>query len=267
MRAEARFTRDIYRRTKGFIVNWPLGRQLELGDLIRLPATRGRSFELKGRLAEYGVSIVSEPDPTSDDELWTSTYKVDVQTEVAAEVNTSVAKIGAGLELGFGKRGSYVFQPRRVTYDRVFNLAEVRRAIRERVPRDEWSPRLAVVTEVVLAESYALLLSESRDATVRIFAEGKPSLSISELAEPKLRGSLKVERSEKQVTTLIGASGGVVGFRAHRIKWLELETKTEEGPESFGDDDALSFDLVPLAEDDLEALLWSDEDDERDEDA
>ncbi len=262
MGAEARFTRDIYKRTKGFIVNWPLGRQLELGDLIRLPATRGQSFELQGRLAEYGIEIVSEPDLTSDDELWTSTYKVDVETDVAAEVNTSVAKVGAGLNLGFGRKGSYVFQPRHVTYDRVYNLAEVRRQISRRLPRDEWVPRLAVVTEVVLAESYALLLSESRDANVRIFVEGKPSLSISELAEPKLKGSLKVERSEKQVTTLIGASGGVVGFRAHRIKRLQLDNRTDSGPQSFDDDEAMSFELVPLADDELEALLGIDEDED-----
>lgn len=219
-RFEKKFFKSIYRNHGGFMPTWPLGRLVELGDIVTISNKR---MDYKGSLtADYDIDFEIREDDTADDLSWSKKSGVDVNIKLKGEAslpNSTIPQGRAGVNLDFKKNFGFLFIPKGIRYNRIQNLVEVRKAALDKLARDHFDGlrRVCIVKEVAVVDSYALTIAFSKESNLDVTANADLDvLKEEDLAKADL--GLTVTRKQEIAYNNIGASGGAIFFRAEKIK-------------------------------------------------
>lgn len=232
-RLERKFVRQIYRNSGGFIPTWPLGKQVKLGDVIDL---KFRRMIYLGTLLDplVDININIEEDDSIDDSKWQSKNSVNITFKGKGDIPSEGSKLPidkAGLTVEFTKKGGFLFQPSGMKINRIKNLITVRKEAKEKLFREMFSLRkVYIITQVAEVNSYALTISQSKNSKLEVAVEGKPSISVSDLANVSLGLDVKTENALD--FNNIGTQGGSIFFKAEKLilKKEEKEKLFERKP-------------------------------------
>lgn len=222
------FARYIYKNNNQFLLNLPFGRQMKLGDIFTVRGGKV-SKSYYGNVSEVGVKLAPESDDTLDNESWSGTHGTSIESEFVGSTPStgSVPPISARLKVQFERKGSFLFQSRDVHYDRIRNVIEVENDCREKLSKKMLGLAVTpwLITEVVVAQSYALAIAQSDRSTWEVGGNVDFALGIADLANVGL--NLKVVRESRMEISKLGAGPTTLFFKARKLK-LKLRALSEE---------------------------------------
>lgn len=235
---EKKFMRSMYRNTGGFLPTWPIGRQVQLGDLVTI---RFKRMQYLGNVADpsFGIQIIPQMDHLGDNARWQGKDSVDIKIKAKGAIpavgsNLPIDK--AGITLEFSSRGGFLFEPKGIKYHRIGNLASIRQEIIKKITASNLGGvrKVYLITEVAEVQSYALTISNSDNGKLEVAVNNADAAELSDLTKPAAELSIVTQNSLE--FNQIGQTGGNVFFKGEKFK-----LKAEKRHEITASDPTLAF--------------------------
>ena len=257
--------RDIFGRTQGFMLSWPFGEHVKVGDFFTLSTNHlgvlGNIYEPYFQLdAKYQINIdkdiftvpVLEPidfrgtpwqhfKPNSN--MWK--IKRNCRTNFSSNKflkEHSKKQIAADLDVlnvSFSKAGAYFFSAKDVNYWRMPDFKDLYKEIIRRLTTEFYNfHRVFLVTEVAHCSSFSMAISENKRGKLALSTSGFSSTDMLELMSSNY--PFNVERVKNMDFLKLRAKGGTIAFKA---KKLGLSLRARE---------RLTYDLYNTSERDID---------------
>jgi hypothetical protein len=213
-----RYTDEI-RSKHNYLATWYPSIMLSLGDIGTF--NKERIFVPIGEIARHGLQINPVLSPASTDFSYHSAHDFDCHVKLATKSDLLAPHIpldAAGIGMRFRSEGAMFFQLGDVTHERIQDQIALARKMLALANNQEWDKDWVVVTEVMHARKFVILVSESSEGSAELTAEADVSaLGLSALtAEGKV--FLKHSHALNTKITSTAARELTPLFRAVRIK-------------------------------------------------
>lgn len=158
------FFYQAYFSSRGFCPTWPIGRQMYLGDMIKLlPGEMNKIGNIYTDLPHYKPKIETMEYPAVPNRwefqqgLYIDYSAPDVQV---INENVQVPSQDPLLRLKFGKVGSYFFQANSIDISRIANFDKIENELIKHLTTETFSfESIYIVTEVAHVDPYSFLLA------------------------------------------------------------------------------------------------------------
>ncbi|GHT79760.1 hypothetical protein AGMMS50262_23820 [Bacteroidia bacterium] len=191
MRSIAELYTDAMRQKYGMVyAAWKLGNHYELGDYGFL---NDNVFERQGNVKQLGFDFEILKDPNPSDENYKSTgvnknkITADGSTVVAANANAAV-----GFSIEFSNANTVFYEAMNVRTNKIDDVAKLGAEIKriyssgnEGENGVKWDKKFAVITELDVADSATIILSNTQNAKIELRANANISVAQLNIADPK----------------------------------------------------------------------------------
>lgn len=218
MKIAKRYTDEI-RSKHNYLATWYPSIKLSLGDIGTF--NDERIFVPIGEIARQGVQITPVPSPASTDFSYHSAHDFDYHVKLVGKSDLLAPHIplhAAGIGIRFHGEGAMFFQLGDVTHERIGDQIALARKMLALANNQEWDKDWLVVTEVMRARKFVILVSESADGSAELTAEADVSaLGLSALTA---EGTVSLKHSHALNTQIISTAARELTplFRAVRVK-------------------------------------------------
>jgi len=251
MKNLAHLYRALFRKTNGFVLNWPLGNHMKIGDFF---AIRPRSIDVVGNIYERYFELdikdtfaddiyrfsspVLEPFVEKNDSLWEvfyppkdhwqllsncySDYKSNKMLEahkrkiIAPDVNQFATQMRG--------KGSFFFDANNVHHYRMPHFKEIHKEVIRRLTTEFFNyHKIFLVTDVALVKDFSMGISREDSASLIVSMDDFFDGTILDLLSSDV--PYTVERVEGVEHLKLQKPGGAIAFKA---KKLDLSLKARE---------------------------------------
>ncbi len=216
----ARLYTDELHAKYNYLASWYPTIKLSLGNIGYF--NDERIFVPAGMLDENTVNLAPVYSPAATDFSHHSTHGFDYHVKLEGKIDTFAPHIpqgAAGIGMRFLREGAIFFQLDEVTHERIGDQIALARKLLELANNGEWEKDWVVVTEVMRAKRFAILVSESGEGKAELTAEA--DVSALGLKALTAKGGLSLVHShalDTKITTPVASLDLTPLFRAVRIK-------------------------------------------------
>lgn len=200
----------------GYLATWTPGVTLALGDVGVL---RKNLFTRISSLQNLGIAFQTREDQTREDQKYASSGSLSVVFKAAGQVPTAgsaLTEAEAGVTIEFTRKKAVVYEALGCTSPSIDDQAKLGSEIIKRYKTGGWNKDWVVITELVMAESGTVLISEEKGAKIEISAKGTVAGAAFSLAEASV--ALAIVSQRDMQTTLVAKDGLTPLFRARGVK-------------------------------------------------
>lgn len=201
----------------GYYATWQPGKPLALGDIGVF--TDNVFTRLRG-LNDVGISDWETLiDPSAEDIEYNSSGNVTVTTKLSGTISPqgiSLANADAGLVVEFGNENSILFKANQTKTPSIKDIVKLGEQILKLYTEGKWDKKWVVVTELVTAESVAILISNQRNSKIELKANANIDTINIDIADAKFQFSAIFSRGIE--TKIIGQAGLTPLFKIMGIK-------------------------------------------------
>jgi hypothetical protein len=205
-----------YRQHYSDYVNWPLTRQVSVGDIGKWSS--GKTFAYEENLSKYGVSLATRSGATIASRAFTSAAGVGIQFKAAGDIppaKTALVKAKAGVSIALDSNASCVLRARNLREETVADKAALEEALSKLgKPPDWWSHRV-VISSVVRADLATVALAHSSKQRVDINADIGTEVPF-EIVDATLGLQIGYQGSDTSVDLL--AKDVVIAFQISKLR-------------------------------------------------
>ncbi len=161
---------------------WLPGIPLQIGDIGEL---KHNEFTYISNLHNKGISFTVRTDPSGGDLSHQSSGGITTVTKLNGDVavpqfNLNVAD--AGIIVQFGSKKGVVFEAAGVKHQLITEVDTLDNAIKDAYKKGKWKDNWVVISDLMVADSTTVLISEGKDAAVGLKAKSTvPHLSLANL--------------------------------------------------------------------------------------
>lgn len=210
------YTSEIRRALKHHAV-WLPASSVELGTIGEIQDGLFVPLDTITRALKIAVQAEPVAGQATDSLTYQSTGGVTFQTKASGATSAMFKFIGqaeAGMVVNFSREGACLVSLRGYRTQRIANQLALRRELISRVD-DSWKPSYAIVTEVVLAKSGTILVSEDSSASIEIAATADLTQPVLDIGDAAL--GLSVAHTSGKLFSVVGASNLTPLFRGIRM--------------------------------------------------
>ncbi len=235
----------------GYRATWLPGTPLKLGDV---GVINDHVFTRLAGLNDLGIQWKERSDPSAEDLFYQSTSGITMAFKLAGEpvpAGSGLLEAKAGVSITFERQAAVIFAAKGCRVPSIENQIAVGEEIKKLYKAGKWDRQYYVVTEVVNAETFTALVSESGGGKLELIAEGALPQGAVGLAD--LKANFHVARSQSMHTQTIAQEALTPLFRVRRLArpWYVLPLRFQASgvdplaltPAAQIDLNELSFDL------------------------
>ena len=170
---------------------------------------------------------------------------------------SALGQADAGLVVEFKKAGAVVFSAKNGRKYRLKNSLQIGQEIEKRYEAGQWKKEWLIVSEVIIADSGTIIISQSGNVNVELKAKGSLGAGSLKLSDLDLDFANQVDSSkaitvkaEEGLTPLYNLSG----IRDGWFSKGKFVPKSVDGLPPEGAEAAELFNSVPLTEEEVEGL-------------
>lgn len=203
-----------------YLAIWYPSIKLSLGDIGYF--NNKKIFVPIGKIDGNAVDLtpVISDDPTDFSHHSKHGFEYDVKLKnKTSPLVSHILEADAGVGMKFKREGAMFFQLDEVTHERIGDQIALARELLRLANADEWDKEWVVVTEVLRAKKFVVLVSETGAGEAELTA--KADLSALGLKALTAEGGLSVVHSDgldTQITTPADSANMTPLFRAIRVK-------------------------------------------------
>lgn len=215
MKTERKYIKEL-KRQFGYHATWLPGTKIELGDIGTM--VKG-TFVKISNLEDKGISFEIEYDTTKTNLDHASKGSVSISSKASGSIPSagSVLKEGeAGITVNFNREKSILFKAKGTLSHSIKDQIKLGKDIIKLYEAGDWNINLVVVTEVVVADSATILISNSSNAKIELKA--KAELNVSSVGITSADLDINPAFSHGLSTEIIASSGITPLFRARKVK-------------------------------------------------
>lgn len=214
-KAWEQYAKEMYKKF-GYLATWTPGVQLELGDV---GVVKDRLFTRITTLKNLGIPFEVRKDTTKETQKHTSSGSVSITFKGAGKIPAAgsvLTQAEAGFTVDFKSSKSTVYEALGCVAPSIDDQVAVGKRVQELYDEEEWNKDWAVITELVVADSATVLISNSSSSKIELSASGNVTTGTVSLADVSL--GLNVAFSKDMQTVLVSQSGLTPLFKARAIK-------------------------------------------------
>jgi hypothetical protein len=199
----------------GYLATWTPGVQLSLGDV---GVVRDNVFTRLTTLGNLGISFKIRDDATAEDIRYVSSGCVSITFKAAGTApapGSGLTQAQAGVSIDFTRKKAVVFEALGCVSPSIDDQLSVGQQILSRYPAN-WNKDWVAVTELVVAKSVTVLISDQGKASLELSAKGNMTAAAFSLAD--LSAGLTVVSQRDMQTTIVAQAGLTPLFKARGIK-------------------------------------------------
>jgi len=202
----------------GFVANWPPAAPLQLG---MIGVMEQNVFVPRSSLSETSVRIpfnVTE-EGAKQDISYRSSSSIDVLFKARGTPvppDSALVEAKAGVVIDFKGKSGVLFEARECVMPVIADQLSLGDTIIDRYRSGHWAKNWVVVTQIIKADSIAVLISGNNGGRLELTAESDLQLGSLPLANAAL--NLKCVRSFSMHTEILGHKGAAPLFRVSGIK-------------------------------------------------
>lgn len=200
----------------GYLATWTPGVQLELGDV---GVIKDRLFTRITTLKNLGISFQVRPDTSKEAQKHSSSGSVSITFKAAGKIpqaGSVLTEAEAGFSIEFKKSKSTVYEALGCVAPSIDDQVAIGKKILELAAQGEWNKDWAVITELVVADSATVLISNSSSSKIELTASGNVVAGTVSLAD--VNAGLQIAFSKDMQTVLVSQAGLTPLFKARAIK-------------------------------------------------
>lgn len=200
----------------GYLATWTPGVQLALGDV---GVMKDRLFTRITTLANLQIPFEERPDPSKEAQKHSSSGSVSITFKAAGkapQAGSVLSEAEAGFSIDFKKSKATVYEAAGCVSPSISDQVSVGKRIQKLYEQGEWNKDWAVITELVIADSATVLVSNSSSSKIELSASGKVTAGTVSLAD--VNAGLQVAFSRDMQTVLISQAGLTPLFKARALK-------------------------------------------------
>ena len=201
------YIKEMKKRYGGYHATWAPGVPLQVGDIGTFDNDGG--FSKIANLANLNIPFEICPDEAGDQLDYSSQGSSSVTAKLSGAVapNGSVLAEGdAGIIVEFSKTNSILFKAKDVTYPSINNQIQLEKDIIELYKNGKWKKEWCVITELAVAESATIIISNSANSRIELKANANLEAATINIADAAFNFSIQ---SARNLNTTIIAQGGV----------------------------------------------------------
>lgn len=222
-----RYVREMH-SSLDYWATWAPGVEIKLGDCGRI--NDDWSFQPERNVKAFGIDFGVDAAPATAPWNHTSdkSMSVNFQFQAGAQVIPQIPQGTAGIQIKFSRKNAIVFAAVGGRNSRIADIYELKRRVLDLARKGEFPDDFVVVTELVMAESATVLLSESDNAEFVASASadfkagivdiGNSSLNIATQFTSNVRTEIV---AQNHVTPLFRAVKLHKGFLDYKVSPLE----------------------------------------------
>ncbi|MBO0950880.1 hypothetical protein [Fibrella forsythiae] len=241
---QRQYTNEMHRKF-GFFAIFTPGTPLALGDIGTFDKNQ---FKRISSLKEkFGIEPKIRLDTTREDIDYQSEGSVTISAKlsgVAALPGSALRDIDAGIIVEFNKENSTVFRAKGVLTHSIEDTISLGEQIVQLFKDSKWDKSWTVITELIVADSATILISQSADSKIELKATAQVDAADFDIADASLDFKAVFQRSLE--TNIVAKSGLTPLFRTMKIKtpiFSKPKFKTL-GVDKQLDDNITSIDLL-----------------------
>lgn len=176
---------DEMKKKFGYIATWLPGTPFILGDVGII---NDNVFTHVAYLKNFEIQFDTKVDETGDDIEYSSQGAVSVATKVSGTVapqGSTLGNIDAGFIVEFGNENSILFKANQIKTNLIEDTAKLGDQILSLYKEGKWNKHWVVITELVLAESATILISNSKNAKIELKANANIDAKKLDIADAK----------------------------------------------------------------------------------
>src|SRR5512136_670804 len=192
---------------------WEPGTPLKIGDIGEL---HHNEFTYVSSLKEKGMDFNVRVDDSAGDLKYASGRSVKISTKASGQValpqfNLDVGD--AGIVVQFSAEKAVVFEASGVEHRMITQVDQLDRYIEREKEADRWQDEWAIISDLMVAKSATVLISQGRDANIALRAKANvPNLSLSNV-EAQFETAVKNQMN----TTIVCQAGLTPLFKVRGI--------------------------------------------------
>lgn len=197
-----------------YFATWLPGTPLEIGDIGEL---NGNEFTQISSLKQKGIDFTIRSDHTKDSMQHSSSTGVSISTKFKGtagipQFNLDVAD--AGMVVKFSKNTGVAFELQGYEIRKIEDTTLVDNAILKEYNDGKWKDNWAVISELVIADSGTVLISQGSDAAIGLKALADvPNLSLA-----NIKANFNVTHSNNLSTAILCKAGLTPLFKIRGIR-------------------------------------------------
>ncbi|MCW3126057.1 MAG: hypothetical protein JWO03_1715 [Bacteroidetes bacterium] len=215
---------DEMKKHFGYYAAWEPGIPIEIGDVGTLS---GNVFTRHANLRDLEVDIETAPNRGQSTDLqYTSNGSVNISTKLSGAVpatGSSLSSLDLGISIEFGKEFATLFKADKTTSPSIRNTIKLGEDILKLFKDGKWDKNWRIVTEVIVAESASVIISNSTNSKVELKANGNINAVKIDIADAAFNFSAVNTRG---INTMILAQKGMTPL----FKLMGIKTRILQEP-------------------------------------
>lgn len=237
---QAQYTKELYQHF-GYVATWTPATPVSLGDVGEMD---GNVFQRLSGLEEMGIEFETRQGNARENLLYTSASGVNLNFKAAGSpviTGSSLVEQKAGATIEFEKKSGVVLVAKDCVSQSISDQISLGNEIIRLYNLGKWRKSYVVITEVKVADSMSVFISESSGGKIELIAENNLQLNTISLADFKANFSVGASSgintqiiAQDKLTPLfkvrklkIGFFGGV-NFETTAVKSIDLDKIPEE---------------------------------------
>jgi hypothetical protein len=196
-----------------YFATWLPGTPLEIGDIGEL---KGNEFTQISSLKQKGIDFTVRSDHTKDSMQHSSSTGVSISTKFKGSAGIpqfNLDVVDAGMVVKFSKNTGVAFELQGYEIRKIEDTTLVDNAILKEYQDKKWKDNWAVISELVIADSGTVLISQGSDAAIGLKALADvPNLSLA-----NINANFNVSHSNNLFTTILCKAGLTPLFKIRGI--------------------------------------------------
>jgi endonuclease G len=212
---QQQYTSDLKKKF-GYYATWNPGLTLKLGDIGII---KSNVFRKIGELQKLGIEFSVELDTTPTDLKYSSKGSVSLTTKLSGAATmpgSSLGQLDAGILVEFTKENAILFQANNTLTHLINDTIHLGEAVLELFKAGKWDKNWVVITELVVAPSATILISNASGAKIELKANAQVNAPALDIANAKLQLSTQFSRAME--TEIISKEGLTPLFNVMGIK-------------------------------------------------
>ena len=209
----AQYTGELFHQF-GYLAAWTPGTRWELGDVAV-----GWPYQRLTNVRKLGLDFEVREDTSKEAQSYASSGSTSISFKAAGSapaVGSILTQGEAGVTVEFKRARSTVYQAVGCVAPSIEDQATLGQQIRELFKQGKWAKNWIVVTELVMADSATILISQSRDSKVELIAKGQAGAGTS-LAS--LNAGFEIASARNMEVSLVSAEKLTPLYKARGLKW------------------------------------------------
>ncbi|GHV32419.1 hypothetical protein FACS1894177_08510 [Bacteroidia bacterium] len=199
----------------GYNATWAPGIPLQIGDIGVFD--EDGAFDRKSNIAYFKIAFDICPDTTNDQLNYSSKGSASITAKLSGQIAPgsvlAVADVGAIVE--FSKENSVVFKAKNVSYPSIADQIQLEKDVIALYNQKQWNKDWCIITELVVAESATIIISNSSNGKIELKANANLSLAKIDIADAAFDFSTQFAKNLN--TTIIAQEGLTPLFKARKL--------------------------------------------------